>query len=131
MIEIPSDVKYTHSHEWAREEDDGSITVGISDPLQSSLGDLVFVELPEVGQEVKAQQEVGVIESARTSADICAPVSGEIIEVNDLLKDKPELINADAYHDGWIFKIMPYDPDEIKDMLDAEAYEEAVEESDL
>ena len=131
MSPIPSELRYTDTHEWAREEDDGSITIGVSDPIQSSLGDIVFIELPEIGQEVKAQQEVGAVESVSASVDVCAPVSGEIIEVNELLKDKPELINADAYHDGWIFKMMPNDLDELKDMLDAEAYEELVEELDL
>jgi len=128
---IPSDLKYTHSHEWVREEDDGSVTVGISDPMQAMLGDILFVELPELGQEVKALEEIGIVESVSESIEICAPLSGEITEINELLKEKPELINLDAYHDGWIFKMMPYDPDEIKDMLDSEAYEEVVEADEL
>lgn len=131
MTQIPSDLKYTQTHEWAREEDDGSITVGISDPMQAALGDIVFIELPEVGQEVKALEEVGAVESVSESIEICAPVSGEITEVNELLKEKPELINIDAYHDGWVFKIMPHDPDEIKDMLDSETYEEIVDTNEL
>ncbi len=131
MTQIPSDLKYAHTHEWVREEDDGSITVGLSDPMQAALGDIVFIELPEAGQEVKALEEVGVVESVNESIEISAPISGEIIEVNELLKEKPELINVDTYHDGWIFKMMPYDPDEIKDMLDSEGYEEIVEENEL
>lgn len=131
MIQIPSDLKYTDSHEWAREEDDGSITVGLSDPFQAMLGEIVFLELPEIDQEVKALEEVGVVESERESIEICAPVAGIIIEVNTLLKDKPDLINHDAYHDGWIFKMVPYDAEALKDMLDAESYEEIIEDHEI
>lgn len=126
MVQIPSDLKYTDTHEWIREEDDGSITVGLSDPMQALLGEVTFVELPEVEAEVKSGEEVGLIESVSESIEISAPLSGTILEVNELLKEKPDLINADAYHDGWVFKMMPHDLDELKDLLDFETYEEMV-----
>lgn len=126
MIQIPSDLKYTETHEWVREEDDGSITVGLSDPMQALLGEITFVELPEVEEEVKAGEELGLVESVSESIEISAPLSGTILEVNEFLKEKPDLINIDSYHDGWIFKMMPHDPDELKDLLDFETYEEMV-----
>ena len=126
MVQIPSDLRYTDTHEWIREEEDGSITVGLSDPMQTLLGEITFVELPEVEEEVKAGEEVGLIESVSESLEISAPLSGTILEVNELLKKKPDLINADTYHDGWIFKMMPHDIDELKDLLDFETYQEMV-----
>ncbi len=122
MSEIPSDLKYTSSHEWARLEDDGRITVGITDHAQHSLGDLVFVELPDVGGDVAAGDAVAVVESVKAASDIYAPVSGQIVEVNDLLVDSPEKINEDPYGDGWIFRMTVADEQALDDLLDAEAY---------
>ena len=126
MVQIPSDLKYTDTHEWIREEEDGSITVGLSDPMQALLGEIVFVELPEIDQEVKTGEEIGAIESVSESIELYSPVSGTVIEVNELLREKPELINLDAYHDAWIFKMMPEDLEALKDLLDFESYEEIV-----
>lgn len=126
MIQIPSDLKYTETHEWVREEDDGSITVGLSDPMQALLGEIVFVELPEIDQEIKMGEEIGAIESVSESIEIYSPLSGMITEVNELLRTKPNLMNLDAYHDGWIFKMMPHDLEALKDLLDFESYEDIV-----
>lgn len=126
MIQIPSDLKYTKTHEWVREEEDGAITVGLSDPMQALLGNIVFVELPEIDQEVKMEEEIGAIESVSESIEIYSPLSGTITEVNESLRQKPDLINLDAYHDGWIFKMIPQDLEALKDLLDFESYEDLV-----
>jgi glycine cleavage system H protein len=125
-MQIPSDLKYTETHEWVREEEDGSITVGLSDPMQALLGEIVFVELPEIDQEVKVGEEIGVVESVSESIELYSPLSGTIIEVNEALREKPDLTNLDAYHDGWIFKMMPHDLESLKDLLDFESYEDIV-----
>jgi glycine cleavage system H protein len=130
MTEIPGDLKFLKSHEWARIEDDGLIRVGISDHAQGQLGDLVYVELPEVGSSVKAGTGAAVVESVKAASDIYAPISGEIVEVNETLNDKPETINEDAYGDGWIFLVRPSDRAEMDELLDANAYEELVENDD-
>ncbi len=126
MSEIPSDLKYTKSHEWVRVEDDGSMTVGITDDAQKLLGDLVFVELPEVGNDVIAGDECGVVESVKAASDIYSPVAGEVIAVNEELIDTPEIINQDPYNNGWIYRIQPTNDHDIDDLLDADAYEEHV-----
>ena len=131
MSEIPGDLKFLKSHEWARVEDDGLVRVGISDHAQGQLGDLVYVELPEVGSSVKAGTGAAVVESVKAASDIYAPVSGEVVEVNESLNDKPETINEDAYGDGWIFLVRPSDRAELDELLDANAYEELVESEDL
>ena len=123
MAEFPGKLKYAQSHEWARIEDDGTITVGISDHAQAALGDVVFVELPEVGAEVRAQGEVGVAESVKTAADICAPLSGRVIAVNVELIDTPETVNESPFDRGWFFKLQPGDMSELDNLLDANAYE--------
>jgi len=130
MTEIPGDLKFLKSHEWARIEDDGLIRVGISDHAQGQLGDLVYVELPEVGSSVKAGTGAAVVESVKAASDIYAPISGEVVEVNEALNDKPETINEDAYGDGWIFLVRPSDRAEMDELLDANAYEELVENDD-
>lgn len=130
MSEIPGDLKFLKSHEWARVEDDGLIRVGISDHAQAQLGDLVYVELPEVGSAVKAGIGAAVVESVKAASDIYAPVSGEIVEVNELLNDKPEIINEDAVGEGWIFLVRPSDRAELDDLLDVNAYEELMESDD-
>ena len=129
MSEIPEDLRYLPSHEWARQNMDGTITVGISDHAQESLGDVVFVELPEVGDHVSAREECAVVESVKAASDIFAPVSGEVVEVNEALEDEPELINDGPYADGWLFRIRPDDASELDDTLDAEAYAEEIEEN--
>jgi glycine cleavage system H protein len=130
MSEIPGDLKFLKSHEWARVEDDGLIRVGISDHAQAQLGDLVYVELPEVGSAVKAGIGAAVVESVKAASDIYAPVSGEIVEVNELLNDKPEIINEDAFGEGWIFLVRPSDRAELDDLLDVNAYEELMDSDD-
>lgn len=124
MSNTPSDLKYASSHEWARLEEDGTVTVGISDHAQNALGDVVFVELPEVGRELTAGQEAGVVESVKAASDIYAPVSGEVIAINEVLEDSPETINGDPYHLGWFFRLQPSDPSELDSLLDADAYQE-------
>ncbi len=124
MSSTPSDLKYASSHEWARLEEDGTITVGISDHAQNALGDVVYVELPEVGAELTAGQEAGVVESVKAASDIYAPVSGEVIAINEILEESPETINADPYQEGWFFRLQPSDVSELKNLLDAEAYQE-------
>jgi glycine cleavage system H protein len=124
MSEVRSDLKYRESHEWVRDEGDGTVTVGISDHAQAQLGDMVFVELPEVGNSFSQGEACAVVESVKAASDAYAPVSGEVIEANDKLEDEPELVNTDPYGDGWMFKMKPSDPDEMAGLLDAEAYEE-------
>lgn len=124
MSNIPSDLRYASSHEWARLEADGSISVGISDHAQEALGDVVFVELPEVGRTLSAGQEAGVVESVKAASDIYAPVSGEVIAVNEQLTDSPEQVNSDPYG-SWFFRLQPSDPAELEKLLDAAAYEAA------
>ena len=110
MSDIPGDLKFLSSHEWARVESDGTITIGISDHAQDLLGDIVFVELPEVGQSVDAENDTAIVESVKAASDIYSPLSGEVIEVNSLLEDQPEIINSSPYENGWFFKLTPSDP---------------------
>ena len=124
MSEIPTELKFAASHEWARLEEDGCVTVGISDHAQNALGDVVYVELPEQGQPVAAQHEAGVVESVKAASDIYAPVGGTVISINAALDDAPEMVNQDPYGDGWFFKIDPDDVEELTDLLDPAAYAE-------
>ncbi len=128
MSEIPADLKYTDSHEWVRLESDGLVTVGVTDHAQHALGDLVFVELPEVGNTADAGDAVAVVESVKAASDIYAPLSGEIVEANDLLVDAPEKINEDPYGDGWIFRMKIEDESALDGLLDAEAYASEADE---
>jgi len=128
MSNIPADLRYAASHEWARLEADGSVTVGISDHAQEALGDVVFVELPDVGKQLAAGQEAGVVESVKAASDIYAPVSGEVIAVNEALADAPELVNEDPYG-NWFFKLKPSNPSELTALLDAAGYK-AVADAD-
>ncbi len=107
MSELPGELQYTKDHEWLRREDDGSVTVGISDHAQSALGDLVYVELPEVGQDLQVEGEMAVVESVKASSDVYAPISGAVLAVNEALADDPEKINSDPYGDGWIVRLQP------------------------
>lgn len=124
MSEIPSELKYARTHEWARLEEDGSVTVGITDHAQEALGDVVFVEHPEVGALVAAQEEAGVVESVKAASDIYAPLSGTVLAVNDTLEDAPENVNQDPYGDGWFFRLQPDDAADLDDLMDAEGYSE-------
>lgn len=105
MSELPGDLLYTSEHEWLRQEEDGSVTIGITDHAQSALGDLVYVELPEVGQAVETGGDMAVVESVKAASDVYSPVSGEVVAVNELLADEPEKVNADPYNDGWIARV--------------------------
>ena len=127
MSEFPQELKYASTHEWARLEEDGTVTVGISDHAQDALGDVVYVEHPEPGQQVSAGEEAGVVESVKAASDIYAPVSGSIIAVNSTLDDAPETVNQDPYGDGWFFKIEPEDAAQLDDLLDSAAYGEICE----
>ena len=128
MNEIPGDLKFKTSHEWVRVEQDGTVTVGISDHAQVLLGDIVFVELPDIGTQMNAEDEVAIVESVKAASDVYSPISGEIIEVNELLIDNPETINESPYSDGWFYKIQPDDLDEINELLSPEEYGEVCEE---
>jgi glycine cleavage system H protein len=121
MSNIPADLKYTESHEWVRAEADGTLTVGITEFAQDALGDIVFVELPKVGNTYTAGDDAAVVESVKAASDIYAPVSGEVVAVNDAVAGAPESINADAYA-AWLFKIKPSDANAVNGLLDAAAY---------
>lgn len=127
MSVIPADLRFAESHEWARLEADGTVTVGISDHAQEALGDVVFVELAEVGAQFNAGQTAGVVESVKAASDIYSPVSGEVIAVNEELSANPELLNSDPYN-GWIFKLKPSNTAELENLLDAAAYKSAIGE---
>ena len=124
MSDLPGDLKYTEEHEWLRQEEDGSVTIGITDHAQSALGDLVYVELPEVGQELDVGGEMAVVESVKAASDVYAPVAGSVVAVNEALADDPETINNDPYGDGWIVRMQPtgdgatMSPDEYQALLD-------------
>ncbi len=126
MSSIPTHLKYLESHEWARAEADGTVTVGISDHAQSALGDLVFVELPEIGKSLAKGAAAAVVESVKAASDVYSPVSGEVIAANDALRGAPELVNQDPYEGGWLFKLKASDPAELDQLLDAKAYEKVV-----
>lgn len=128
-MDLPEELKYTEEHEWVLVEDDIAL-VGITDFAQEQLGEIVFLELPEVGDQLEAGKPFGVIESAKAVSDIYAPVSGEVIEVNDELPDTPDIINSSPYEDGWLVKVKLLDSSELDDLLDAAAYEELIEEEE-
>ncbi|MEM1191477.1 MAG: glycine cleavage system protein GcvH [Pseudomonadota bacterium] len=124
MSQVPAELRYARSHEWARVEDDGTVTVGISDHAQEALGDVVFVELPEEGAELAAGDEAGVVESVKAASDIYAPIGGTVLAINSVLEDVPETVNGDPYQDGWFFRLQPSDVGDVESLLlDAEAYQ--------
>ena len=127
MSNIPVDLKYTQSHEWVRRESDGTVTVGITDHAQDLLGDMVFVELPEVGRTVKAGQECAVVESVKAASDVYSPVAGEVVAINEGLSDSPEIVNKDPYGEGWMMRIRPNDAGDVDALLDADVYQAQVE----
>ena len=130
MSEIPGDLKFMKSHEWARVEGDGKVTVGISDHAQGLLGDLVYVDLPDVGDRVEAGNACAVVESVKAASDVYAPISGAIVAVNTALADKPETINEDAYGEGWIFVVEAEDAEQLNDLLGPDDYAELLEDED-
>jgi glycine cleavage system H protein len=130
MSEIPGDLKFLKSHEWARVEDNGQVTVGISDHAQGLLGDLVYVELPNVGDDVTQGGAAAVVESVKAASDVYSPVSGKVVAVNDALGDKPETINEDAYGEGWIFVVQPDDSEQLNELLSPDQYAEVLDEEE-
>jgi len=130
MSELPGDLLYTKDHEWLRREDDASVTIGITDHAQRALGDLVYVELPELGQEVEEGGEMAVVESVKAASDVYAPIGGTILAVNEALADDPEKINSDPYTDGWIVRLQPAGAIDEAAMMTPNAYQEFIDELD-
>ncbi len=128
-MDTPDDLKYSEEHQWVQVEDDIAM-IGISDFAQEQLGEIVFLELPEVGDQLKSGKSYGVVESAKTASDLYAPISGEVIEVNVELPDSPEIINTSPYEEGWMVKVKLFDHTELDDLLDAASYEEMIEDED-
>jgi len=131
MMDIPGDLKFAPSHEWVRVEDDGTLTVGISDHAQEQLGDLVFVETPEIDNACDAEEGIAVVESVKAASDLYAPVAGKVIDANTALADSPELVNTDPYGEGWIFRMQPENVDDVETLMspdDYEAYAETAED---
>jgi glycine cleavage system H protein len=128
MSNVPEELKYTKSHEWIRREADGSVTIGITEHAQELLGDMVFVELPETGRALAAEEDCAVVESVKAASDVYAPIDGEITEVNSALEDSPEIVNQDPYGDGWLFRMKPADDAEVDGLLDAAGYQAVVAE---
>jgi len=127
VSDVPEELQYAESHEWLRQRDDGTCVLGISDHAQDAMGDLVFVELPEEGVVFAAGDEAGVVESVKAASDIYAPVSGEVVAVNEALEDEPELVNNEPYAGGWLFKIKMADSGELKEMLTADQYQAQID----
>jgi len=127
MSTVPDGLHFAKTHEWVRVEEDGSVTIGLSDHAQEQLGDLVYVELPDVGRQVSPGEEVAVVESVKAASDIYAPVAGEVTATNDTLSDAPETVNADPYGEGWLFRLEPTNVQEVGELLDAEEYAELAE----
>lgn len=130
MTELPGDLLFTKEHEWLRREDDGSVTVGITDHAQAALGDLVYVELPDVDQELEADGEMAVVESVKAASDVYAPIAGTVVEVNEELADDPEKINEDPYGDGWIVRIKPADDANESELMSPDDYQALLDDLD-
>ena len=128
MSDFPTELKYAESHEWVRVEDDGTVVVGITDHAQDALGDIVYIELPEVGTNADAGAEIAVVESVKAASDIYSPISGEIVEINSSLDDQPETVNQSPYGDGWLFRIQISDSEDLQDLMDADGYQSMVDE---
>ena len=128
MSNIPKELRYSTSHEWVRPEGNGVFTVGITDHAQELLGDMVFVDLPDVDDEVSTGDDVAVAESVKAASDVYAPITGKVVEVNEDLDDSPELVNSDPYGDGWLYKIQAEDEGEVDGLMDAEVYEASIDE---
>jgi glycine cleavage system H protein len=123
MSQAPSELYYAKTHEWVRREEDGTVTIGITEHAQDALGDVVFVEMPEVGDQIVAGDQAGVVESVKAASDIYAPISGEVLAANEALEDSPETVNSDAFNDGWFFKLRVDDLSELESLMSAEEYE--------
>ncbi len=130
MSELPGDLLYTQDHEWLRREEDGSVTIGVTDHAQGALGDLVYVELPEVGQDVDHAGEMAVVESVKAASDVCAPLGGNIVAVNEALNDDPELINSDPYGGGWIVRIQPTESIDEGALMSPDDYQQFIDDLD-
>ena len=130
MNELPGDLQYTEEHEWLRKEEDGTVTIGITDHAQSALGDLVYVELPEVGQDVENGGEMAVVESVKAASDVYAPISGVVVAVNEELADDPEKINSDPYGEGWIVRLQPTGVIDEDELMMPDAYQDLLDEDD-
>jgi glycine cleavage system H protein len=130
MTELPGDLMYTREHEWLRREDDGSVSIGITDHAQEALGDIVYVELPEVGQDLDSGGDMAVVESVKAASDVYAPISGAVVAVNEELGDDPEKINADPYGDGWIVRIKPSEEIDESALLAPNDYQTLLDEED-
>lgn len=130
MSSVPTNCKYTKTHEWARQESDGSITIGITDHAQDALGDMVFVELPEVEKEVTATKECGVVESVKSASDIFSPLSGKVVAVNEKVVAAPALLNTDPQGEGWLFRITINDKNEFEKLMDAKQYQAYLDETE-
>lgn len=130
MSELPGDLLYTKDHEWLRREDDGTVTVGITDHAATSLGDLVYVELPDVGQEVESDGEMAVVESVKAASDVYAPIAGSVVAVNEDLADDPEKINSEPYGEGWIVRLTPSDDIDESKLMSPDAYQQLLDELD-
>ena len=130
MSELPGDLLYTREHEWVRREDDGTVSVGVTDHAQSLLGDLVYVELPDIGQEVDEGADMAVVESVKAASDVYAPIAGTVAEVNEALADTPETINSDPYGEGWIVKLQPSGNIDEVELLTPDAYQELLDQED-
>ena len=127
MSELPGDLLYTSEHEWLRREDDGTVSIGVTDHAQAALGDLVYVELPEIGQDVESGGDMAVVESVKAASDVYAPIDGTVVEVNDALSDDPETINSDPYGEGWIVKLEPVGDIDDDSLLTPGAYQELLD----
>jgi glycine cleavage system H protein len=127
VSDLPADLKYSKSHEWVRTNDDGSVTIGITDHAQDQLGDLVYVEVPEEGRELEAEEACAVVESVKAASDVYAPLAGTVVAVNDKLADAPETVNNDAYGDGWLIRLQPRDTGALGSLMDAAEYQALME----
>ena len=130
MSQNPPELYYAKTHEWVRREEDGTVTVGITEHAQDALGDVVYVETPEVGDSIAAGDQAGVVESVKAASDIYAPLTGEVVATNEGLEDAPETVNSDAFNDGWFFKLQPQDIRELDALMSAEEYEQLCDEED-
>ena len=130
MSDLPGDLLFTSEHEWLRREDDGAVTIGITDHAQAALGDLVYVELPEIGQEVESGGDMAVVESVKAASDVYSPIDGAVVAVNEDLADDPEKINADPYGDGWIVRVQPSGDIDESALLTPDAYQSLLDEQD-
>jgi glycine cleavage system H protein len=130
MSQNPPELYYAKTHEWVRREEDGTVTVGITEHAQDALGDVVYVETPEVGDSIAAGDQAGVVESVKAASDIYAPLTGEVVATNEGLEDAPETVNSDAFNDGWFFKLQPQDVSELDALMSAEEYEQLCDEED-